>query len=168
MNQRGFHAWCILLPEQETMDCHTHNYKHITNPPSSCLLFQIFADPSLPILLDIGCAKGRWISSLAAELAVEHAAEATPPVRSGQNAEVLGAGMQPGAWYPQQHGGSLPLATRFGGRPHNFLGVEIFEPLVAAANAKRDSDGEAYFHPPFFVIAELSLPYCHCRIAIAV
>ena len=58
----------------------------------------VFADPSLPLLLDIGCAKGRFLAALARSEA-----------------------------FAASHG------------PHNFLGVELFAPLVRAANAARDA-----------------------------
>ena len=58
----------------------------------------VFADPSLPLLLDIGCAKGRFLAALARSEA-----------------------------FAASHG------------RHNFLGVELFAPLVRAANAARDA-----------------------------
>ena len=70
-----------------------------TNPRTP----QVFEEPGLPLLLDIGCAKGRW---------AERMAGASPS--------------------------TLP-----GGR-HNFLGVELFAPLVAAANARRDAAGGGF------------------------
>ena len=50
--------------------------KHMLNPfkcPSavpSPIWGEIYSDPSRPLLLDIGCAKGRWIEQLASECAV--------------------------------------------------------------------------------------------------
>jgi len=58
----------------------------------------VFEDPSLPLLLDIGCAKGRFLAALARSAA-----------------------------FAASHGA------------HNFLGVELFAPLVRAANAARDA-----------------------------
>ena len=40
--------------------------------------------------------------------------------------------------------GAKPVPV-LGGKAFNFIGVELFEPLVSAANAKRDADGEQYF-----------------------
>ena len=67
-------------------------------PPTLPDWRDIFAQPSLPILLDIGCAKGRWLGGLAT---------------------------------------SAEFASRFG--RHNFVGLELFAPLVTAANAWRDA-----------------------------
>ena len=71
----------------------------------------MFEEPGLPLLLDIGCAKGRW---------AERMAGASPS--------------------------TLP------GSRHNFLGVELFAPLVAAANARRDAAGGGFCRD--------SLPLC--------
>ena len=75
---------------------HTHTHTHTCTP-------QVFEEPGLPLLLDIGCAKGRWAERMA---------------------------------------GASPAALS-GGR-HNFLGVELFAPLVAAANARRDAAGGGF------------------------
>jgi tRNA (guanine-N7-)-methyltransferase len=87
--------------------------KRMTNPSAAQNLIPapavnwsaVFADPSLPLLLDIGCAKGRYV----AQLAKSHA-----------------------------------FAAEFG--PHNFCGVEIFAPLVHAANFWRDGEGLRNLH----------------------
>ena len=55
----------------------------------------VFADPSLPLFLDIGCSKGRFLHNLAQSSS-----------------------------YERDHGGKW-----------NFVGVEIFDSLVRAANA---------------------------------
>ncbi len=65
----------------------------------------VFADASLPTLLDIGCAKGRFLAALSTDEA-----------------------------FKAVHGA------------HNFVGVEIYAPLVAAANAWRDAAGVRNLH----------------------
>jgi tRNA (guanine-N7-)-methyltransferase len=67
-------------------------------PPALPSWDAVFADPSLPLLLDIGCAKGRFLAELARSTV-----------------------------FSASHGA------------HNFLGVELFAPLVRAANAARDA-----------------------------
>ena len=62
---------------------------------------KVFEHPELPLLLDIGCAKGRWAERMSCCPEFEAA-----------------------------HGGR-----------HNFLGVELFSPLVDLANARRDAAG---------------------------
>ena len=87
--------------------------KRMTNPSASQFLVPaaapdwsaVFADPSLPLMLDIGCAKGRYLAQLAK---------------------------------------SSAFASTFG--PHNFCGVEIFAPLVQAANCWRDREGLKNLH----------------------
>jgi len=65
----------------------------------------LFSEPERDTLLDIGCAKGRFLHSLATSAAA---------------ADALG--------------------------PLNFLGVELFGPLVVAANAARDAAGLRNLH----------------------
>ena len=71
-----------------------------TSSAAAPTLDSLFADPALPLLLDVGCAKGRWLGALASD-----------------------------AVFQKQFGA------------HNFAGLEIFEPLVTAANAWRDAAG---------------------------
>ncbi|GAX81665.1 hypothetical protein CEUSTIGMA_g9093.t1 [Chlamydomonas eustigma] len=97
--------------------------KHCSNPLAKQFLVpftppdwsKIFADATLPILLDIGCAKGRWLRSMA----------------------------------------TCPLFEAEHGR-HNFLGVELFTPLVISANEWRDNAGLRNLH---YLAANISFAF---------
>ena len=60
---------------------------------------QIYADLTKPLLVDVGCAKGRWVEHMAAETSVRLELQDTP---------------------------------------FNYCGIEIYGPLVEAANQKRN------------------------------
>ena len=112
-------APAVLLPHLVDGTAHAGSLKRnlknrlrrLTNPQSYRETVEapdwasVFADPSLPTLLDLGCAKGRFLCALS---------------------------------------GDATFAARYGA--HNFVGVEIFAPLVTAANAWRDTTGRRNLH----------------------
>ncbi|KAK3265647.1 hypothetical protein CYMTET_25684 [Cymbomonas tetramitiformis] len=67
----------------------------------------LYDDPTRPLLLDIGCAKGQWLRQLAAENIVRLEKD---------------------------------------GRPFNYCGVELYEPLVLAANEQAKALGHRNLH----------------------
>ena len=101
--------------------------KRMTNPSASQNLIPaeapdwsaVFADPTLPLLLDIGCAKGRYLAQLAK---------------------------------------STSFTALYG--PHNFCGVEIFAPLVQAANCWRDTEGLKNLH---YVAGNINVSFAALR-----
>jgi tRNA (guanine-N7-)-methyltransferase len=83
----------------------------------------IYGDTSRPLLLDVGCAKGRWIEHMAAETSVRLLAADTP---------------------------------------FNYLGVEIYGPLVELANQRRDEAEEIRSRAG--IVPKKNLHYVHANI----